>query len=40
VVEWAQRIADCRLPIADWKKVKIEIVSETERKITYDDFGA
>ncbi len=40
VIEWAERIADCRLPIADLKNVKIEIVGETERKIIYDDFGA
>ena len=33
VVEWAERIADL-------KNVKIEILSETERKIIYDDFGA
>jgi tRNA threonylcarbamoyladenosine biosynthesis protein TsaE len=39
VVEWAERIAGCRLPVAHWKKVTIEIVSETERKIIYDDFG-
>lgn len=40
VVEWAERIADCRLPIADLKNVRIEILSELERKIIYDDFGA
>jgi len=40
VVEWAERIADCGLRIADLKNVKIEILSETERKIIYDDFGA
>ena len=40
VVEWAERIADCGLRIADLKNVKIEIVGETERKIIYDDFGA
>ena len=39
VVEWAERIADCRLPIADLKHVKIEILGESERKIIYDDFG-
>jgi tRNA threonylcarbamoyladenosine biosynthesis protein TsaE len=40
VVEWAERIADCGLRIAELKNVKIEIVSESERKIIYDDFGA
>jgi tRNA threonylcarbamoyladenosine biosynthesis protein TsaE len=40
VVEWAERICDLRLTIDDLKKIQIEIVSETERKIFYDDFGA
>ena len=40
VIEWAERIADCGLRIADLKKVKIEILGEWERKINYDDFGA
>jgi tRNA threonylcarbamoyladenosine biosynthesis protein TsaE len=40
VIEWAERIADGRLLIANLKNVKIEIVGESERKIIYDDFGA
>ena len=40
VIEWAERIYDLRFTIYDLKKVKIEILSETERKIVYDDFGA
>ncbi len=40
VIEWAERIADCRLPIADLKNVRIEVLNERERKIIYDDFGA
>jgi tRNA threonylcarbamoyladenosine biosynthesis protein TsaE len=40
VIEWAERIADCGLRIADLKTVRIEIAGETERKIIYDDFGA
>src|SRR5882757_8184468 len=40
VIEWAERIYDLRFTIADFKTVKIEIISETERRITYDDFGA
>ena len=40
VVEWAERIYDLRLTIDYLRKVQIEIVSETERKIIYDDFGA
>ena len=37
VIEWAERIYDLRFTIYDLKKVQIEIVSETERKIIYDD---
>jgi tRNA threonylcarbamoyladenosine biosynthesis protein TsaE len=40
VVEWAERIADRGLRVADLKNVKIEILGELERKIIYDDFGA
>ncbi|MGA2278753.1 MAG: tRNA (adenosine(37)-N6)-threonylcarbamoyltransferase complex ATPase subunit type 1 TsaE [Verrucomicrobiota bacterium] len=40
VIEWAERIADCGLRIADLKSLKIEIIGEMERKIIYDDFGA
>ena len=39
VVEWAERITDCGLRIADLKNVRIEILGETERKIIYDDSG-
>ena len=40
VIEWAERIYDLRFTIHDLKKVRIEIVSEMERKIVYDDSGA
>jgi tRNA threonylcarbamoyladenosine biosynthesis protein TsaE len=40
VMEWAERIYDCRWPIADFKKVRIGIISESNREIIYDDFGA
>jgi tRNA threonylcarbamoyladenosine biosynthesis protein TsaE len=40
VIEWAERIYDLRTAIYDLKKVQIEIVSETEREIIYDDSGA
>jgi tRNA threonylcarbamoyladenosine biosynthesis protein TsaE len=40
VIEWAERIYDLRFTIYDLKKVQIEIMSETKRKIIYDDFGA
>jgi tRNA threonylcarbamoyladenosine biosynthesis protein TsaE len=39
VIEWAERIFAGCWPLADLKKVRIDIISETERKITYDDFG-
>jgi tRNA threonylcarbamoyladenosine biosynthesis protein TsaE len=39
VIEWAERIANCELRIANLKNVKIEILSETERNIIYDDPG-
>jgi tRNA threonylcarbamoyladenosine biosynthesis protein TsaE len=42
VIEWAERLAGGRWQMADGEKlicVKIEIVSETERKIIYDDSG-
>ena len=38
VIEWAERIYNLRFAICDLKKVQIEIVNETERKIIYDDF--
>jgi tRNA threonylcarbamoyladenosine biosynthesis protein TsaE len=40
VVEWAERMANDEWRMTDLKKVGIEIVGETERKIIYDDFGA
>jgi tRNA threonylcarbamoyladenosine biosynthesis protein TsaE len=40
VIEWAGRIYDLEFAAGDLKKVQIEILSETERKIIYDDFGA
>jgi tRNA threonylcarbamoyladenosine biosynthesis protein TsaE len=39
VIEWAERMADGEWRMADLKRVKINILSETERKIIYDDFG-
>jgi tRNA threonylcarbamoyladenosine biosynthesis protein TsaE len=40
VIEWAERISHCQFSIVHWKKVQIDIVSEMERKIIYDDIGA
>lgn len=39
VIEWAERIPDSGFRIPDLKQVKIEIISETERRIIYDDPG-
>jgi len=43
VIEWAERLEDGRWTMEVGKtfvRVKIEIISETERKIIYDDSGA
>jgi tRNA threonylcarbamoyladenosine biosynthesis protein TsaE len=40
VIEWAERITNDELRMTNLRKVKIEIVGETERKIVYDDPGA
>jgi tRNA threonylcarbamoyladenosine biosynthesis protein TsaE len=42
VIEWAERLeaGSWKLEAGKIRKVKIEIVGETERKIIYDDFGA
>ena len=40
VIEWAERFVECGVPGVECRHVKIEIVSPTERKIIYDDFGA
>ena len=40
VIEWAERIYDLQFTICDLKKVQIEILNETERRIVYDDSGA
>jgi tRNA threonylcarbamoyladenosine biosynthesis protein TsaE len=38
VIEWAERLAAGGRP--DWRRVQIEIISESDRKIIYDDLGA
>ena len=42
VIEWAERMEDGRWKMEDGKlrRVKIEILSETERRILYEDSGA
>jgi tRNA threonylcarbamoyladenosine biosynthesis protein TsaE len=39
VIEWAERIEDLRLKIGDLMQVRFEIISETGRKIIYDNPG-
>ena len=40
VIEWAERIVQDDLQMPNLRRVKIEIVSETERRMVYEDFGA
>jgi len=42
VIEWAERLVDGRWQMGDGKmrKVRIEVLSETERRIVYEDSGA
>jgi len=40
VIEWAERIPNDEFRMTNLKSVQIEILSEMERQITYDDFGA
>lgn len=42
VIEWAERLEDRRWKMEDGKirQVKIHIISETERRIVYEDIGA
>ncbi len=43
VIEWAEKLkaeSGKRKAETQWLSVEIEIVSDTERKIIYDDFGA
>jgi tRNA threonylcarbamoyladenosine biosynthesis protein TsaE len=39
VIEWTERMANGEWRMANLKNVKIEILTESERKIIYDDFG-
>ena len=40
VIEWAGRMAGGPWPAAGWINVNIEIISEAERKLVYDDFSS
>ncbi len=39
VMEWAERLADFGGAVTKYVRVKIEVLSETERRIIYDDSG-
>jgi tRNA threonylcarbamoyladenosine biosynthesis protein TsaE len=39
VIEWAERLAGDN-PTPGWKRIQIEILNTTDRKIIYDDPGA
>jgi len=39
VIEWAERLSLLGMTVPQLKIVRIEIVNEMERKITYGDFG-
>src|SRR6185312_12842537 len=40
VIEWAERMANDEFRMANLLRVNIEILSETDRRIVYEDFGA
>jgi tRNA threonylcarbamoyladenosine biosynthesis protein TsaE len=39
VIEWAERMVGSRQQADNWKKVRIQVLNETDRKIVYDDFS-
>jgi len=42
VIEWAERLAECGMRNAEcrvFRQVNIEVIGETERRITYEDSG-
>ena len=40
VIEWAERMANDEWRMANLRRVKFEIIGETERRITYEDTDA
>ncbi|MGH8024825.1 MAG: tRNA (adenosine(37)-N6)-threonylcarbamoyltransferase complex ATPase subunit type 1 TsaE [Limisphaerales bacterium] len=40
VIEWAEKLDGLNLPAGAIKTVRIEILSQNDRRIIYDDFGA
>ena len=39
VIEWAERLAKDELQMTNVRRVTIEVISESERRIVYEDFG-
>lgn len=40
VIEWAERMSNDEFRMKNLRRVKIEILNENERQISYEDFGA
>jgi tRNA A37 threonylcarbamoyladenosine biosynthesis protein TsaE len=40
VIEWAERLTPDLLTGVCWRRVRIEITGEQERRLSYDDLGA
>ena len=40
VIEWAERLTNGEWQMANVRRVNIEVLGETERRITYEDSGA
>jgi tRNA threonylcarbamoyladenosine biosynthesis protein TsaE len=40
VIEWAERMSNDEFRMANLRRVQIEIISENERRISYEDFGS
>jgi tRNA threonylcarbamoyladenosine biosynthesis protein TsaE len=40
VIEWAERMSNDEFRMVNLRRVKIEIINETERRISYEDFSA
>jgi len=40
VIEWAERMSNDEFRMENLRRVQIEILGETERRISYEDFGA
>ena len=39
VIEWAEKMTNVGFQILNWRRVQIDILTDTTRRITYEDFG-